>query len=49
MQPGDVPRTWADTTKLQQKIGFRPRVPLEEGVGHFARWYLSDHNPLSDK
>ena len=49
MQPGDVPRTWADTTQLQQKIGFRPRVPLEEGVGHFARWYLSDHNPLSDK
>lgn len=49
MQPGDVPRTWADTTELQRKIRFRPRIPLEEGVGHFARWYLSDHNPLSAK
>lgn len=49
MQPGDVPRTWADTTRLQREIRFRPRVSLEEGVGHFVQWYLSDHNLLRDK
>ncbi len=46
MQPGDVPQTWADTTKLQRKIRFRPRVTLKEGVRHFVAWYLSDRNPL---
>lgn len=46
MQPGDVPRTWADTSKLQRKIRFHPRVPLRTGIGHFVQWYLSDRNPL---
>ncbi len=46
MQPGDVPRTWADTTKLQQAIGFSPRTSLQEGVARFVAWYLSNDNPL---
>lgn len=46
MQPGDVPRTWADTSKLQRKVRFRPRVSLAEGVQSFVQWYLSDSNPL---
>lgn len=49
MQPGDVPCTWADTTRLQREIRFRPRVALEEGVERFVQWYLSDRNPLLDK
>lgn len=48
MQPGDVARTWADTTKLQQKIGFRPRITLQEGIARFVDWYLSDSNPLKN-
>lgn len=49
MQPGDVPRTWADTTRLQQKTRFRPQVSLSEGIGRFAEWYLSSKNPLKNK
>lgn len=46
MQPGDVARTWADTSKLQQRTGFRPRTPLREGINRFVAWYRSDRNPL---
>lgn len=49
MQPGDVPRTWANTVKLQRKIRFRPYVSLEEGIERFVQWYLSDQNPLLNK
>lgn len=48
MQPGDVPCTWADTTHLQERIHFQPRVTLAEGIGRFAAWYLSDKNPLKN-
>ncbi|WP_198949774.1 NAD-dependent epimerase [Synechococcus sp. 1G10] len=39
MQPGDVAATAADTSALEAWIGFAPHTPLEEGIGHFARWY----------
>jgi UDP-glucuronate 4-epimerase len=39
MQPGDVPATWASTTLLEQITGFRPVVPLSEGVRAFVAWY----------
>ena len=31
-QPGDVRHTWADTSKAERLIGFRPRVSLREGL-----------------
>ena len=46
MQPGDMDRTWADTTKLQQKIHFCPNTSLGNGIKNFIKWYLSDRNPL---
>ncbi|MBF8224467.1 NAD-dependent epimerase [Halomonas sp. 328] len=39
MQPGDVPRTWADTEALFQATGYRPQVGVEEGVQRFVAWY----------
>ena len=39
MQPGDVTRTWADTTLLQALTGFTPATPLQEGVAAFVAWY----------
>ncbi|MBY6030315.1 NAD-dependent epimerase [Halomonas sp. DP8Y7-1] len=39
MQPGDVPRTWADTDALYQATGYKPQVQVEEGVRHFVEWY----------
>ena len=46
MQPGDVYQTYADTTKLETEIGFKPCVQLHEGIGRFVAWYKSDQNPL---
>ena len=46
MQPGDVYRTYADTSKLERDFGYRPEVTLHEGVARFIEWYRSDLNPL---
>lgn len=46
MQPGDVYRTYADTSKLERDFGYRPSVALHEGIGKFIDWYRSDKNPL---
>ena len=40
MQPGDVYKTWADTTALQRDYQFQPKTPVEEGVRRFVEWYL---------
>ena len=39
MQPGDVPVTYADSSKLERDIGFKPEVTLGEGLRSFAAWY----------
>ncbi|PMR73057.1 NAD-dependent epimerase [Billgrantia endophytica] len=39
MQPGDVPRTWADTEALLQATGYRPQIGVDEGVKRFVEWY----------
>jgi UDP-glucuronate 4-epimerase len=41
MQQGDVPITYADTTELEKSVGYKPKVSLEEGIKHFAHWYLN--------
>ncbi len=46
MQPGDVYMTNANTTKLEQEIGYKPCVRLHEGITKFIAWYQSDKNPL---
>lgn len=39
--PGSTPRRCPDISKLR-RLGFEPRVALEEGVARTAAWYLSD-------
>lgn len=39
MQPGDVPVTYADTSALERDFGFKPAMPLREGLRRFAEWY----------
>ena len=41
-QPGDVPITYADVTRAEQALGYRPETPLAEGVKKFCRWYLAE-------
>lgn len=40
MQDGDVPQTWADMSKLQ-KLGYRSKTPISQGVEKLIRWYRS--------
>jgi UDP-glucuronate 4-epimerase len=47
MQPGDVPDTWADCTRLTQATGWRPQTPLAEGVRRFAEWYRDVYRPAA--
>ncbi len=46
MQPGDVYQTYADTTKLQNEIGYKPVWTLHDGIAQFVKWYNSEENPL---
>lgn len=39
MQPGDVETTFADTSDLEQDIGFKPTTDLRDGLRKFAEWY----------
>lgn len=39
MQPGDVPDTWADCSRLEAATGWRPSTPVGEGVDRFVAWY----------
>lgn len=39
IQPGDVPKTWADVDSLFDLTGFKPKVSVQEGVKKFVEWY----------
>ena len=39
MQPGDVMITYADTTKTERMLGYKPSITLDEGLKKFADWY----------
>ena len=38
-QPGDMFETCADLTAVHAAIGFKPKVPLEEGLKRFVEWF----------
>src|SRR5580692_5732409 len=38
-QQGDVPLTWADISKAEKLLGYRPQTTLEEGLKRFVAWY----------
>ena len=39
LQPGDVPRTFADISKARRLLGYDPRTPIEEGIRLFVEWF----------
>ncbi|UZE21288.1 NAD-dependent epimerase [Pseudomonas sp. B21-056] len=39
LQSGDVVNTWADTRDLEERVDFRPQVPVSSGVRSFVDWY----------
>ena len=40
-QPGDVPITFANIAKARAKLGYTPRVKIEEGIPKFVEWFRS--------
>jgi UDP-glucuronate 4-epimerase len=43
MQPGDVPRTYADIDAIQRDLGYQPSTSIETGVPAFVAWYRDYH------
>ena len=44
MQPGDMPATCADVTRLNALLGTAHRfTPLDRGLAHFVDWYRRHH------
>jgi UDP-glucuronate 4-epimerase len=41
LQPGDVPKTYANVDALVADVGFKPATPIEDGIGRFIAWYRS--------
>ncbi|KQT88319.1 NAD-dependent epimerase [Aurantimonas sp. Leaf443] len=39
LQPGDVPDTFADVSRLEAVVGTWPRVSVTEGIARFVDWY----------
>ena len=39
LQPGDVPDTSADVSELVDAVGYKPAMPVTEGVARFVDWY----------
>jgi UDP-glucuronate 4-epimerase len=39
MQPGDVEKTWADTTSFQTDYNYKPDTSIQNGVNSFVAWF----------
>ena len=39
MQPGDVERTWADTSEFEKEFNYKASVEVSEGIMKFISWY----------
>ena len=48
-QLGDVDYTHCDNHQLSEAVGFSADISLEEGVGRFARWFLSDYQKIQQQ
>lgn len=46
IKPGDVPATYASTDKLENRIGFKPKTTIQQGLQHFTDWYVKYYNKL---
>ena len=39
LQLGDVPATYADVADLVRDVGYKPDMPVEQGIANFVDWY----------
>jgi UDP-glucuronate 4-epimerase len=41
IKPGDVHKTYASTDLLNERIGFKPKTSIQEGLQKFTDWYVN--------
>lgn len=46
--PADVLATWADISKAERLLHWRPRTPFESGVGKLIEWYRENREWAKD-
>ena len=39
MHPADVPATWADISKAEKLLSWRPQIGIEQGLAELVDWY----------
>ena len=44
LQPGDVPITFADISKAQRRLDYRPQVKAEKGIPLFVDWFRKNRH-----
>ena len=44
MQIGDVPKTWANVSLLNDLTGFSPNTDIKDGIASFISWYRDYYN-----
>jgi UDP-glucuronate 4-epimerase len=42
LQPGDVKQTFADVSKAERLLGYRPTTKPEEGIPRFVAWFQGE-------
>ncbi len=43
---GDVHKTYASTKLLEERIGFKPKTSIKEGLQQFTDWYVKYYNKV---
>ena len=44
----DLKATWADISKAQKLLGWKPKIPLEEGIRRTVEWFKQNWNWVKD-
>ncbi|MCX7760713.1 MAG: GDP-mannose 4,6-dehydratase [Hydrogenothermaceae bacterium] len=44
----DLKETWADITKAEQILGWKPKVSFDEGIKRTVEWYIQNRDWLKD-
>ena len=39
IQPAEIEKSWADSSKLMKDYGYKPQTKIEDGVHEFVKWY----------
>lgn len=48
MQPGDVPKTFADISRLEKLLTYKPQTSLQEGIKKFVDWWKNYYINISN-